>query len=385
LLLIGLLPETGFKKTLKMKILIPVLCFGRSGGYRVLSKIADELIYIGHDVEFLSPDGSEKPYFPTLAKVNWADSKGNIHQNENNNTHTTESFFSIQQKLTRGLRSIPKDAFDIIFANHSLTIFPILRNGLLYKTLYYIQAYEPEYYSIAGGFKHRLLAFLSELTYRKQVYKVVNADVYRVYKKLRASKVLYPGIDFSLFYSRPTKVVQGEADNKIIIGTVGRLEKYKGTTYVLDAFLLIKQQYPDAELHVAFGNPEDFKNHPGVFCFQPDGDVALSNYYRSLNYYFCAGYVQLGAFHYPLAEAMSCGVPVITTAYYPATENNAWVIVPCNAASIVQRFEEAHANPVKTKEKVEQAILDTKQFDWKKVAQRLDGFLNELKLSSKSK
>jgi hypothetical protein len=58
-----------------MNILITVLGFGRSGGYRVLSKLADELINLNHNVYFLSPDSSKDLYFPTKAKILWTDRK----------------------------------------------------------------------------------------------------------------------------------------------------------------------------------------------------------------------------------------------------------------------------------------------------------------------
>jgi glycosyltransferase involved in cell wall biosynthesis len=356
-----------------MKILIPVLTFHNTGGSRVLSKLANELILLGNEVEFLCPDGSGIPYFPTFAKISWIDKNGNLYQ-DSNHPDTGEEFFSIQKKLSKALANIPKGSYDAIFANHSLTIMPIVKNGLVAKTLYYVQAYEPDYYKLQGGLKNRLLVLLSSRSYRKDLFTVVNADMYKKYKKLNTTKVLYPGLDFDLFFPKPTK----SATEKIIIGTVGRKEKFKGTEYILHAFTIIREKYPQAELHVAFGKAVDYDNFSGVYCFQPTGDEALGEYYRSLDYYFCAGFTQLGAFHYPVVEAMRSGVSVITTPYYPASDNNAWITKICDTPDIVRKFEEAYANPLLTQQKTEQALLDTAQFDWKKAGALLNQYFLEL-------
>ncbi|HHQ4845633.1 TPA: hypothetical protein ACSQ1O_004481, partial [Aeromonas hydrophila] len=52
-----------------MRVVIPLLRFGRSGGERVISKLATGLINEGHDVIFVVPNGSGQPYYETDAKI----------------------------------------------------------------------------------------------------------------------------------------------------------------------------------------------------------------------------------------------------------------------------------------------------------------------------
>lgn len=359
-----------------MKILIPILGFGRAGGYRVLSKLANELIYLGHSVEFLSSGNSDNPYFPTFATIKWIDKKGLITENKSK-IGKKENAFSIQKNLTKALSKLHKDDYDVIIANHSLTTLPIKKAGLIYKTLYYVQAYEPDLYILSGGLKNKVFAYLSGLSYKMNLFTVVNAELYLKYKKLTASRILYPGIDFNLFYPKEKKLLN-QTKNKLIIGTVGRSEPYKGTRYILEAYKKLKKKYQQIQLHVAFGNPEDFKNEKDIFCFQPHGDEALGNFYRSLDCYICAGYTQVGAFHYPVVEAMSCGVPVITTHYYPATNSNAWLIEPQNVEQIVVEFESAQINQSLKEKKVQQALNDVKQFEWLTVGKQLNKYIEEL-------
>ncbi len=359
-----------------MRILIPVLGFSRAGGYRVLSKLADELILLGNNVSFLCPDRSDLPYFPTKANILWIDKKGKTTSGRDD-SGKKENAFSIQQKLVKALKSDLADTFDIILANHSLTTLPIKRVGLLHKTIYYVQAYEPEYFG-SKGIKNRLLCFFSEWSYGMNLFTVVNAEPFRNYKRLQSSRVLYPGVDFETFYSKKQRILL--ANEKIIIGTIGRSELYKGTRYIVEAFNILSKKYKNIELHVAFGNEDDYKGYPNIICIQPHGDKNLGEFYRSLDYYICAGYVQQGTFHYPVVEAMSCGVSVITTDYFPANESNAWLIKNLqNSDEIVNQFELAHTKFEFRESKIQQALIDVKQFDWKKIGLQLNQYIGELK------
>ena len=359
-----------------MKILIPVLGFSRAGGYRVLAKLADELILLGNNVNFLCPDKSDLPYFPTLAKIFWIDKSGKATSSRDD-SGKKENAFSIQQKLFKALKSDLADSYDIIIANHSLTTLPIKRARLLHKTVYYVQAYEPENFE-DGGFKNRILRIFSEWSYRMNLFTVVNAEPFRNYKRLQSSRVLYPGIDFNLFY--PKEKIALQLNEKIIIGTIGRPEPYKGTRFIVEAFKKITEKFSNIELHIAFGNEDDYKGHPNIVCVQPHGDKNLGEFYRSLDYYICALYLHLGTFHYPVAEAMSCGVSVITTEYFPASESNAWLIKKLqNSDEIVNQFELAHSNFEFRENKIQQALVDVKQFDWEKIGLQLNQYIDELK------
>ena len=285
-----------------------------------------------------------------------------------------ESGLTIFKTLTKGLKRTPKDHYDVIIANQSLTTFAIKIAGFTHKTLYYVQAYEPDIYIKLGGFKNWFLCQLTKLSYKIKLFTVVNAAIYLDYKKLKTSRVLYPGIDFNNFYSASKKK---EDENEVIIGTIGRTEPLKGTRYVVEAFKNLKERYPNLRLHIAFGNAGDFSDFDEIKCYQPHGDKELGNFYRSLDYYICAGYSQFGAFHYPVAEAMSCGISLITTHYYPANENNAWLVTPQSVEDFVKIFEMAYNDRELGKKKIEQGLIDVKKLEWKFVGERLNNYINE--------
>jgi glycosyltransferase involved in cell wall biosynthesis len=366
-----------------MRILIPVLNFGKSGGYRVLSKIADELIHLGHSVDFISPETSNLPYYPTKAVVLWVNRQGKIVPKSTRKLDVNESGFSILFKLTLGLKKLKTNSYDVVIANHSLTTFAVKIAGLGKKCIYYSQAYEPELHLLLGGLKNRMLSYLYSFSYKMDLFTIVNSEIYLDYKNLKSSRILYPGIDFQLFYPNEIRNTKKQGE-KIILGTIGRAENFKGTNYVLSAFRELQKLYPQIQLHVAFGNPEDFRSYKGIYCVQPHGDKALGTFYRSLDYYICAGYTQLGAFHYPVAEAMSCGIPVITTHYYPASETNALLIKPKSVSDIVSAFQLAEKDPTLKEARVNQALNNVKKFDWKIVGKTLDNYLTEFLASSKA-
>ena len=361
-----------------MKILIPVLSFGPTGGNRVLSKLADELITHGNSVVFLCPNGSINPYFPTNASVLWIDNNGNLLL-EKNDSEKKLNAFSIQRKLIKALRKIPKESFDVIIANHSLTTISIYINNLRKRSVYYVQAYEPDYYNLMGGLGNKILGFISSLSYLMRFYTIVNSPIYLKYKRLKANKILYPGIDFTTFFPKKNNLEKRD----IIIGTVGRSEKYKGTSFILDAFQKLRCNNKNIQLHVCYGNALDFKDHPGIHCFQPDNDKELANFYRTLDFYISAGFTQLGGFHYPVVEAMSCGVSVLTTPYFPSNKGNSWQLVPNQSESIVVAFNEAVNNPDLTLEKINQGLKDVQQFEWSKMGQKMNIYLEDFTAKQK--
>ena len=165
-----------------MKILIPLLEFGKAGGYRVLSKLANEWIRLGHQVDFIVPVASIIPYFPTEAYIYWIDSSGTQLTVNDLIPVRKYRFWNRWQALIKGMKSL-KTEYDVILANHSLTAYPVSLTSIKGKKFYYIQAYEPEYGIMDGRLGHKLLAFLAWNSYNLKLNKIVNADIYKRYNK----------------------------------------------------------------------------------------------------------------------------------------------------------------------------------------------------------
>ena len=362
-----------------MKILIPFPGFGRGGGSRVLAEFANNWIADGHKVDFLVNEYSPQPYFPTNARIIWSNSSGKlITEDDRNNRHLrTSNGWTKLISLYRAMGKIGHE-YDIILANHSLTAWPVnFANCGKAKKAYYIQAYEPEYSALEKGIKSRVIEWLSKKSYSFNLAQICNAPLYIGYKSIRAQEWVPPGINFELFY--PKNAYKDLSKNtQIILGCIGRIEPTKGTKYALLAFEELYARDQRYRLHVAFGNLPESWSHVGLVVVVPKNDAELAEYYRSVDIMLAPGTVQLGAPHYPVLEAMACGVPVVTTGYIPADNSNSWIVEVGDSYSIVQKVEEIVSDSA-YKDKVNNALVAVSEFCWKKVAKKMITLMTNLK------
>ena len=351
-----------------MKILIPILGFGRSGGNRVLSELANAWISQGHSVDFLCPDSSDEPYFPTSAGVMLVDGTGSVVRAPGNKAKPSGWYHL--RSLFLGLKAIGLQ-YDVIFANHSLTAWPVaLAPCGTARKIYYVQAYEPEYYSSSKTLKGGLMALLSAATYHLPLKRVVNSPIYFCYKNLRAFDFVPPGVDLEIF--RPTGFVKDlKTTDSIVIGCIGRKEPEKGTIYALRAFEKIHQNDKRFVLRVAYGNlPKNWK-HDSCEVIVPRNDNELAEYYRSLDILIAPGTSQHGAPHYPVLEAGASGAAVVTTGYMGATEETAWIVKNKDVDSIVSAVKEIAVHGPLRKKRRDQFLEEIANFSWDRVSRRM--------------
>ncbi len=350
-----------------MKILIPITGFARSGGGRVLSEFASRWVEAGHSVDFLVNQTAAVPYFPTAAGIIAIDHRGREVAPDRLDPQAPTNGWLGLAGLYLGLRRLGRH-YDVILANHSLTAWPVRWAGCgAAVKFYYIQAYEPEYYEHEVGFKSRILEWMSVKSYTFDLHQIVNAPLYIGYKNVQSTQWVPPGLDFSLF--RPAEVAPLSASaDRIVLGCIGRREPFKGTQYVLDAFEELARRDGRYHLRVAFGNLPPGYSHPRVSVVMPQGDEQLAAFYRSLDIMVAPGTVQLGAPHYPVMEAMACGVPVVTTGYMPADPDNAWIVPVGQVGPIVDAVAAIVADPAAVRAALARGALAIAPFDWQRVA-----------------
>ena len=351
-----------------MKILIPILGFGRAGGYRVLSELANAWIRGGHDIVFLCPDSSDEPYFPTKARIIWGDRAGTVSEERRNKAKPSGSYHL--QALFYGLQTIGRQ-YDVIFANHSLTAWPVaLASCGAAKKIYYVQAYEPEYYMSTKTLKSSLLAMVSAFSYHLPLKRIVNSPIYFRYRNLRASDFVPPGIDLSIF--KPLEIPRDiEHTETIVIGCIGRREPEKGTIYVLRAFEVLYRSDKRFVLRVAYGNLPVGWKHERCEIVVPNNDGELADYYRSLDVLVAPGTVQHGTPHYPVLEGLASGCAVVTTGYMGATPDTAWIVKNRNVESIVSAMSQLVMDSKTRNTKKSHGLMAVRSFSWDSVADRM--------------
>jgi glycosyltransferase involved in cell wall biosynthesis len=355
-----------------VKIVIPILGFGKAGGYRVLSNLATEWVKLGHKVTFLCHISSDMPYFPTSAGVTWVGKNGiKIDREEliqERHLHPLVNLLCLLRGLNRYF-----SGYDFVLANHSLTAFPVSLARVAAKKIYYVQAYEPEYYQLQPGFSARVLQFMAWLSYFFPLKRIVNAPIYLKYKNLRSKFVVYPGLDESIFKPGENKKAN---PNEFIVGCIGRKEPQKGIEYVYEAMKIASREDKSLILNVAYCNIHEGENLPfEVRVTLPKNDQELADYYRSLDVLVAPGTVQLGAAHYPAMEAMSCGIPLITTGYFPADQQNSWIVPIGNAKAIKDSIFFIKQDSIATSSKINSGLDACSSITWKNVAQKMIVFI----------
>lgn len=348
--------------------------FGRSGGYRVISELAGAWVRFGHEVTIIAHCSTERPYFPTAADILLVDDQGRPTGADSYGSGPRRSGFDlVSHNLVALLRALNKNAsaVDVILANHSLTAWPVSMARVQARKYYYVQAYEPEYYASRKRVSQRVLQWAAFASYHLPLHRIVNSPVYLSYRNLRAEHVVPPGLDFSLMYPGPPR----DSDRRAtVLGCIGRHEPEKGTKFVLDAYAIMLSRGYNVELHVAYGNlPEHHSALPHCKVVVPRNDAELGEYYRSLDVMIAPGTLQLGAPHYPVMEAMACGIPVVTTGYMPASReaNNAWIVPVGNAEAIADAVHEIMSDSRLRTQRVKNALRDIQPFSWDAVAQRM--------------
>ncbi len=342
-----------------MKIAIPILTFSKSGGHRVLAQLANNWTEQGHTVEIILCYESES-YFPLDKRIRITHIKGR---------NVLDNFFR-----TAGYIRKKYNEYDVVIANQNRTAYYAFFGALPHfdfsKCYYYVQAYEPEFYSF--GLKRGIENWLKPhamLSYYLPLKKIVNSKLYFDYKNLHARRVVYPGLDLANYYPKELSCFH----DTIRIGTIGRTEEWKGTADVCKAMEILRASGVDFEYYIAF-NDFDTIEHKFV---RPDGDENLAAFYRDMDIVVVACKGQLGAIHYPVIETMAVGTSIVCTDYFPSNDLNSYK-VDCSAPEqIAEAVKKIIADKEEAVRKRRQALKDVQRFNWPIVAKRFLSYLKE--------
>ncbi|EQC1388524.1 glycosyltransferase family 4 protein, partial [Escherichia coli] len=208
---------------------------------------------------------------------------------------------------------------DCIIANFHLTAFLVFLLPRSIRKYYYIQAYEVVFY------KSIIRKLIALITYCLPIKKIINhRDL--LPKILNNHIGIIPaGIDQTIFYPRNYSGVKKN------IGVVGRKEIHKGTKNIIDALINWEQKHLitfNIALYLSKDDEVKLKEHDVDYNFYPIyDDIQLAKFYRVNDLVIATGLVEDGAFHYPCAEAMSCGCAVISN-YAPLADTNSTLKIP---------------------------------------------------------
>lgn len=346
-----------------ISIVIPNWEFGKSGGSRVKSMLANEFHRKGHKVKFLCYYKSNEPYYPVDCEIEYVDEKGNAveRDSEVKPNSILSSFLNVykrHQALLKGMNRLSGE-YNTAIANMAMTA-PCVSKSQIKNKYYYIQAYEA-WEDGAKSIKNFFWDLRIKKTYKLPLIRIVNADIYRNYKEIHSDYVVPPGLDLNIYYPRNK---YWEQDRPIVVGCIGRKEEWKGSNDVGCAIDILHNKGVKVDLLVAFNEIEceDYK------LVRPDGDNNLAEYYRNIDILVAPPKLQLGAIHYPVIESMACGTPIVTTGFYPANADNAYIVPVSSPQSIADTIEGILNNYDLAIQKAKKALKEIKRFDWDAVS-----------------
>ena len=348
-----------------MKILIPMLAFSSAGGMRVLSRLSSELIKGGHEVDFLGPHFINSPYYPTLAKVR-------VFSNIFHRVPVVRGIFNLLGMFLFILKH--RKEYDVFLANYNLTAFPVAFGALgTGKGFYYIQAYEPDFYdkkSFIGFFGY----IMASASYFLPLRRIVNGEIYKSYKLLKAKCVVEPGIDLEIFKFSPRPV----PSEQIVLGCIGRELAWKGTYEIVEAVKIVRATTgKNLILKLAFELPKNvaLKSYDFIEMSVPHGDENLAAFYSGVDLFIAIGLLQDNAFHYPCLESLASGCIVISN-YGPASKSNSLIVEQVTVEKIVSQilhYLQLDQHALATMRA--HAERDVKAYDWSAIAKKmLDSF-----------
>lgn len=197
------------------------------------------------------------------------------------------------------------------------------------------------------------------------------------------------GVDVAHF-SRPRPRPAGLEDATPYVLFVGRFERRKGLSVLLQAFAQLKSQFPELHL-VVVGEGNDRQRHEAWVARQgvPDvhfvgrvSDEELPAYFQHAAVY-CAPNTGNESFGIVLLEAMASGCPVVASdiegfAAVVTGEVNGILVPPRDVNALAGAIASVIRSPERGAQLAEQGRRHVERFSWPRVAERVLAYYEEL-------
>jgi len=293
-------PEIG-RAARKLRILVPIQKFIKSGGMRFLCQLANMLVERGHEVTFLVPMGSNLPPFPLQARVEYRYLVDPVALGLTRQRIPGADLTPYGGKVFNPAEFPPAD---IIIANwfttaHSVALAP---KGV---PVHLIMGYEADF-SQSPEFK--AARKLAQSTYHLNTRGLTISNWLRqklLHHHKKDCSVIHPGVDTRIFTPGP----KAQRALKRIM-TIGSPDEIKGFNDFLRAMELVAAQVP-IELIIASRSHLAVPTHLPHRLVHPPTDQEMAFYYNQADVFVTSSWVE--GFGLPALEAMACGVPVVVT------------------------------------------------------------------------
>lgn len=263
--------------------------------------------------------------------------------------------------------AMPNDV-DVNVATHCFTALAVAKSSCG-KRFYYVQHYEPLFFQW-----NPYLAKLAESTYSLPLTMITVSSWIRELLKnkySRDSQLCLNGVDRQVFYPRETS----HQNHTFRIMCLGRNTKWKGMDDLTQALNLSYEEYPMFELTVVSQDPISIKNANFPYKIIPaDTDAELAAEYSKSDIFVNPSWYE--GFSLPTLEAMSCGIPVVTTSLgpedYAIDGNNALIVPPRKPEMMASAILRLMKDEVLRRKVSENAVATAAMLTWDRSADEIE-------------
>jgi glycosyltransferase involved in cell wall biosynthesis len=264
----------------------------QNGGNKVLFRVGNLLHERGHDVCYYVAETRRDLPFPSHCQ-----------------------FVFAPRPLPNALRRVPwlarvpMDADVAIATSHATAYSLVLNKSTVPRRMYYVQAYEPDFYSDSIGHLLRRwpMMLAAGASYLLPLETIVNCEGSRRGLTSRNRVIapeLPPGIDLKIYRPHP------RPGGTTVIGHISRREHWKGSDHFFRAMVHLRQSGHDFTVRVAY---DLWPKTRGLQyeSVHPHTEAELAAYYSSVD--ILVSTVTQKGFGYPPLEAMASGALCIST------------------------------------------------------------------------
>jgi glycosyltransferase involved in cell wall biosynthesis len=274
-----------------MIITIPSFGFGSTGGDRVVTSLANNLVKRGHKVNIINLYW--KPvHFSLSSKVNLV----------NLPFKRGKDYFDF---VLRGINTLASNLpeSDIFLANWVYTVIPCIANNNKGKTIFMSQANDAYKF---GNKKLKILQGIALGTYKLNIPIIAPSSHIRRFIKEKfgnTATIISSFVNLNIFkLDRRKKKKKSDKIKLLFVGNV--LDKNKGFAILQKVFDRIKND--NIELHIA-SQEDGFKfNQSRIIFHKPKNDRELAVIYKNCDIFFNLSREE--GFGLTLLEAMACGL-----------------------------------------------------------------------------
>jgi glycosyltransferase involved in cell wall biosynthesis len=192
--------------------------------------------------------------------------------------------------------------------------------------------------------------------------------------------VIHLGVDlekFSPAKNKSSAKINARIDpSKYVVGYCGRISEEKDLLTLRDAFVMVKEKFPDSVLLiVGDGSGEDAEKLKKTQDIIVTGFVKdVSPYLKAMDIFVLPSLTETTSL--ATMEAMACGIPVITTpvgrlSEYVQNNANGYIFPPRNSEYLAKKIETLLSEPRKRLSMGNNARNSISRFSWEFTVQRM--------------